>query len=556
MKRIALVLIAGLTASVSLTACSSEAGFVANSHVNIAEVGTFTTLNSDVIGETENKIATDLNVLTNQEFYNVDENGQLVANKAFGTVSVTSNSPFTVTYTLAKDATWSDGKAVEANDLALAVIAAKNSDFHSAHQTSSLATAEFAQAPTDGAKSITLKFANPIADWKTALSVRVPAHVVAAAAGVSSVISAFAANDLNKLAESYSTTFAAGSAAKNFATDGAYKINSVSAEKIELVAVRNYKGWHAGIVDKIALNVYPDNASAFKALSSGTADLLAPQVTLNEPASDLISQSQALGSAKFNVVTGDTDQSEAFVMNLGSGIFADATHMDPKLAGVLRQAFMSIVPKARAIDFASLAQVVRSSDSFVYGTFSKNYSGVVSSNGSANFQFQDVEKSAETLAAKKLPRAPMVRVLFDSNNPAAVSEWTMLSDHASSAGFNLTNISTTDPSAILATGEYDVYLGPTQLIGVGVGSVQQLANGPSRMLASQFSELTKDSLTSATDEALQALDKKLFELGFGLPMYQIPSLLVYNKRISGLKADPYGTSATWGYWTWQVSADK
>jgi hypothetical protein len=39
-------------------------------------------------------------------------------------------------------------------------------------------------------------------------------------------------------------------------------------------------------------------------------------------------------------------------------------------------------------------------------------------------------------------------------------------------------------------------------------------------------------------------------------MYQLPKVLVFNKRIQGLLADPFGANSTWGYWTWNVSADK
>ncbi|MEY3855553.1 MAG: hypothetical protein RJA45_23, partial [Actinomycetota bacterium] len=156
-------------------------------------------------------------------------------------------------------------------------------------------------------------------------------------------------------------------------------------------------------------------------------------------------------------------------------------------------------------------------------------------------------------------KTPTIRVLFDSDNPAAIAEWTLLSDHAASSGLRLSNVSNPVPSIKLATGEYEVYLGPLPLLGVGTGSVQSLANGPAKMPSSTFEALTKDVFT-ATDKnlgsVLQALDKELFDLGYGLPMYQLPTLLVYNNRIQGFSADPFGNNSTWGYWTWHVSTDK
>jgi ABC-type transport system substrate-binding protein len=74
-----------------------------------------------------------------------------------------------------------------------------------------------------------------------------------------------------------------------------------------------------------------------------------------------------------------------------------------------------------------------------------------------------------------------------------------------------------------------------------------------------FETLTKDVLSASAKELgakLQSLDKQLFALGYGVPLYQLPTLLVYNNRIQGFTADPFGSNSTWGYWTWHVSADK
>ena len=570
LKRLLSIVALVALATASLTGCSSSNTVVANSHVTIAEVGTLSTLNSDSQAASSNKIASDVAQLTTQRFFDVDKNGELVANKNFGTVAVTKQKPFTVAYTFGKGATWSDGSHVDATDAALAVTAAKDVDFKSNQFGSSLSTAKIVGTPKPGASSITLEFDQPIADWKTALQIAVPAHVVGKDAGIggnvaavrAGVISAITDSNVDvlaKLAIAYTESFNSKAPIENFVTDGPYSISEVSADKIVLKVVRDFTGPHTGIAETVNVQLFADNASAYKALASGSADLLAPQVTLNEPQSDLVSQSQSLSSKKFTVLAPNSSLSEQFVVNLAQGNLADSSYKDPKTAQVLRQAFMNIVPKNRAIDFASMTQTVASSNSFVYGPTSKNYSAVVSSNGSANFLFQDSEKSSELIAGLKLKSVPGVRVLFDSDNPAAVAEWTLLSDNAATSGFKLTNVSSSDPSERLASGAYEVYLGALPLIGVGTGSVQQLVSGPARMPIDTFDQLTKEVL-SATDKnlggALETLDQKLFELGYGLPMYQLPTLLVYNNRIQGLVADPFAANTTWGYWTWHVSADK
>jgi peptide/nickel transport system substrate-binding protein len=163
------------------------------------------------------------------------------------------------------------------------------------------------------------------------------------------------------------------------------------------------------------------------------------------------------------------------------------------------------------------------------------------------------------VASAKLSFVPTVKVLFDTDDPAAVAEWTLLSDHASDAGFRLMNISAEDPSLRYNNNAYDVYIGKAPQMGVGFGSIQQLVNGPNRMPMEQFLGLTAEVIAADSktlDAKLQDLDKKLFELGIGLPLYQVPTLLVYNQRIKGLVADPTASNFTWGYWTWKVSPDK
>ena len=570
MKRLISIVAVATFAAVSLTGCSAGNSVVPNSHVTVAEVGTISTLNPDVLSSTSNKIASDLSQLTSQRFFEIDKSGELVPNKNFGTVEVTKQSPFTVTYTFGKAAVWSDGSKLDATDLALAVTAAKTVEFNSVHFGSSLSEAKIVGSPNAGDDSLTLQFDQPIADWKTILNVSVPAHVVGKSAGIGGNVAAVRAGVMKaieeqnvevlaKLALAYSDAFTPNSSVENFVTEGAYTITSVSSEQLVLKAARDFGGLHSGVAETVNLKIFADNASALKEVATGIVDLIAPQVTLNEPQSELVAAAQALSTKKVTVLAPSSSLSEQFVVNLAMGNLADSTYSDPKTAQTLRLAFMNIVPKARAVDFASMTQNVSKSDSFIYAAGSKNYSAVTSANGSSNYILQDSEKSSEMVAGLKLPRVPTVRVLFDSDNPSAVAEWTLLADHAATSGFRLTNVSSSEPSEQLALGNYEVYLGPLPLLGVGTGTVQLLESGPSHMPQETFSALTKDVLGAGDKDLgtkLQSLDKALFDLGYGVPMYQLPTVLVFNNRIQGFTADPFGANSTWGYWTWHVSSDK
>lgn len=570
MKRLFSLIFVAVFASLSLTSCASGNSIVPNSHVTIAEVGVLSTLNNDVADSKLNAVSSDLARLTLQDFYELDKSGELVANKAFGSVKVIKQSPFTVTYTFGKSAVWSDGSQMDATDLALAVAAAKNSAFNSTHGKSSLNRAEIVGVPSVGEKSLTIKFPAPVADWKTVLSVAVPAHIVGQAAGFEGTVAVVRANILDaisksdtgllaKLASSYSASFAPTAPVANFVTNGAYAYESVSATEIKLKAVQDYAGTHSAVAEKINVNIFTDNTSAFKAVSKGVVDVFMPTPTLIEPQSDLVAQSKAIKAGVVNVISLASHSVEQFVINQSRGSLADASYSDPVVAQTLRKAFLNLVPKTRVLDFASLTQTVTRSDSFVYAQGSKNYSAVTSANGSNDYVIQDAEKASELVASLKLETVPTIRVLFDSDSPDAVTEWTLLSSHANETGLRLANVSSPDPSERLAIGGYDVYLGPLPLLGAGSGSVQQLASGPSRILPKAFKALTSEVLSGDSKKlssAMQALDKKLFELGYGLPLYQLPRFALFNSRVSGVATDPSGSNVTWGYWTWHVSADK
>ena len=73
MKRLISLVAASMLVALSLTGCSPADSVVPNSHVTVAEVGTITTLNADVATAQSNKIASDIALLTSQNFYEVDK---------------------------------------------------------------------------------------------------------------------------------------------------------------------------------------------------------------------------------------------------------------------------------------------------------------------------------------------------------------------------------------------------------------------------------------------------------------------------------------------------
>ncbi|GAA4629131.1 hypothetical protein GCM10023113_36450 [Cellulomonas oligotrophica] len=136
--------------------------------------------------------------LVQSGFTSLEEDGSVVADPSFGTVEVVDDEPFTVRYTIAETARWSDGVPVTPADLllewaarsgqldevvpeigadGLPVDPAALDDVVAFAATSPALVHATAVPRVDGA-TVTVVHDRRVADWQVALDVNLPAHVV------------------------------------------------------------------------------------------------------------------------------------------------------------------------------------------------------------------------------------------------------------------------------------------------------------------------------------------------------------------------------------------
>lgn len=136
--------------------------------------------------------------LVQSGFTSLEEDGSVVADPSFGTVEVVDDDPFTVRYTIAETARWSDGVPVTPADLllewaarsgqldevvpetgadGLPVDPAALDDVVAFAATSPALVHATAVPRVDGA-TVTVVHDRRVADWQVALDVNLPAHVV------------------------------------------------------------------------------------------------------------------------------------------------------------------------------------------------------------------------------------------------------------------------------------------------------------------------------------------------------------------------------------------
>jgi peptide/nickel transport system substrate-binding protein len=579
LKRIIAAIFAALLLVVGLTACSSQAGVVADTQVNLGQIGEINTINTDVAGAPGGeKNAAELANLTTAKFYQQDSNGRLVANELLGRVEVVTTSPLKVKYTLADGATWSDGTPIDAADLALSLAAGSGVagvNFYSIRSGTGLAYASLAEKPAVGDNSITVAYSRPVADYLTAITLPVAAHTVGnlvdksldANAAKQMALEAITGTDVAKLkvlAESYRSAFSTWSGLhdeKLFVSSGAYRVQkSTGKSALELVANAGFKLGPAPVIEKIALSYFVDSASSIAALSDGKID------ATNTADSGLVTLADILGlvgQIKGQNVTpavraGSSAEQIVFNFQPQSRFSTERNGGDAAKALTLRKAFMNLIPRSRIVSGLSTAYKVSLSDSLVFQSGNGYYKASVQDNGLSEFLFQDLEKASELFDSTATARPMKVRVAYDQNNPRSQAEWILLRERAASAGFNLKAVDAADFQAALDSGNFEIYLGARPMVSIPGQNVFSLTSDSFVGYSNEKVQKALTNYAAASDEqsrgaALKEIDALLVADAYGMPLYEVPSMVVYNDRVVGFAVAPWAESVTWGYQNWSIN---
>ena len=552
----------------ALSGCSQITGaasFVPGSSITIGESGPLVSANSGVAAPTASEIAArDLAQLTMPAFYTPDATGKLTANTDFGTVNYSGSK---VTFTLSGNAKWSDGVAVSPADLALSWMAAVNAPaagkadngFNSNLTGTSLA---LGTSPVLTDKSFSLSFKQPVVDWQTMLPVTVPAHVVVNSAfGISDASAADAklaeliANgkdwDVRKVGAAY-----AAIGADQKVTAGAYKIAAASSSVVKLTANKNFAWGPKPTVASVFINCYPSTDELLTAISAKKVDLAAPVESPSQPYPQLLS---ALKSSGLEVTDGDSGSNEVILLNHSdTSVFSVKGSGGPKKSAAAQEAFYLMAPRAGIWNLLMPGSALKRSNSVVFGSSQSDYSDSAANNGTANYKFQDGEASQELWAKSGFDRTIPVNVLFDSNSPRGQLEYTQLQQFGKVSGFTFKNVSTDSPATVLASGQWDIYI--TDLAHLSTSraalatAVGALGGFNEAGVNSLVAKLAKQQDISSQGTDLKVLDKQLIGGHYGLPLFELPGVVVHSKKFTSFAGNSSMTQVSYGYSNWSVSA--
>ncbi|HEY9357769.1 MAG TPA: ABC transporter family substrate-binding protein [Arthrobacter sp.] len=583
LRRLVKLISGAVAAALLLAGCSSGGGEVPvvvgeakrGGSATVAEVNALSSFNPfSTDGNTD--INSKVWYATHSGFYYVDDAAKVVRNEKFGRYEKVSDQPLKVKYTVNDGVKWSDGEAVDAGDLVLAwaagsgffddadaVAGTGTKYFSAASDTSGLATTVFPEIGGDG-RSITLEYGSPYADWEVAFDVGLPAHVVAAKGGLNDeddlieLLRDAPRGDAEKPAlntglKAVSDFWNSGFDAKTlpgdpavYLSNGPYLVRDIVPEaSVTLVRNKDYVWGPEPYLDDITIQFTGAVPAAVEALKTGRADIISPQPSAGSEG--LFSGLEAQG-----ITVQRYSQSGYDHLDLNfAGPFADRR---------IREAFLKTVPRQDIVDeiVGDLIPDAKPLDSHVFLPSHPKYADTVRDNGSKEYADVDIDGAASLLDGA----TPAIRILYNRDNPNRVRAFEMIRNSAALAGFRVLDAGqgSADWAKTLGGGTYDAAVLGWISTGVGVGRVPQIfrsgagsnfngySDGDADRMMEQLSTTTD---LAKQDELMAAIDKRVWESDYGLPLYQTTGTTAVAGRIAGVKPSGGPLGVWWNVWEWR-----
>lgn len=523
---------------------------------------------------------------------------ELVENTSFGTYELVNEDPLTVTYTVNENAVWSDGEPIDAADLMLNWAALSRAldtpDFDPGDFTDP-ETGEFTDAfpedvvyfdsgatPESGmglvsetpevgedGRSITLTFNEPFVDWDLVFTAPLPAHIVAKKAlGIEdnaeakqAVLDAIEGNDaaaLAPMASFWNSGFNFTSMPDDLelvTASGPYMISDFQADQfITLTANPEYAGDNTANIEEITIRFIPDPLAAVQALENGEVDIIQPQAT-----ADITTALEGIDG--ITVTTGLGGTYEHIDLQFDNGRNPENIFSNP----LVREAFMKTIPRQEIVDtlikpIIGDDAILRDSQLFVPGA--AGYDEAAANNTSADYAAVDIEGAAALLAESGVTNTE-VCVLYASNNPRRVNEFSLIQRSANEAGFNVTDCGSEDWGGLLGTpGAYDASLFGWQSTSLGVtnslptfvtGGINNLNFYSNPEVDSIISELNTTFDADAQIELQVVMDRLLWEDFYGVTIYQFPEVTAFSDRVTNIDPSILAPTIFWNAWDWEVT---
>ncbi|MBC7723614.1 MAG: ABC transporter family substrate-binding protein [Burkholderiaceae bacterium] len=575
--------IAGIgVAALALTGCTTTAETDTGgdaSTVRIAETNELSSFNN--LSSTGNvDINSQIAYFTQSDFFYLDTTPEVVYDEGFGTVELVSEDPLSVKYTVNEGQVWSDGEAIDADDMLVGILSrtgfyddeaadesAGSTYFSPAGSTAGLRLASFPEVGDEG-QSITITYETPYADWNLISPISLPAHVIAENAGVAvgddfialleavpqgDVAAPVAENaDIRAIADfwnnGYDTATLPGDASLYLAS-GPYIVDSWDAgQSVTLVRNAEYQGTLEPEFDQVVVRFIADPTAQVQALQNGEVDIINPQASADTLAS-------LEGIEGVEVQTGVTGSYDHIDLNFTSEVFQDAN---------VREAFLKTIPREQLVDalIRPLDPAAEVYDSQIFFPGVPGFDEATASNGSANYAEVDIDGARELLAGA----TPTVRIAYNNANPNRLDSFLAMQANAQEAGFVIVDGGLGADAwgaALGVTDSWDAFIFGWSTVGAGVNGVPQLYSSTSASNFGKWSNPEADALmvelVKTTDPEEQIaiqlqIEEHLWADGFGLPLFILPGVQATGPAIANVSYNAWQTGPIWNYWEWTTAS--
>jgi peptide/nickel transport system substrate-binding protein len=490
-------------------------------------------------------------------FWEFGEDGSVVPTEEFGTFEKTSDDPLTVEYKINPDAVWSDGEAIDCDDIML--MWAANSGTYDEGETVLFDTAgttgfELMEKPTcaDGDKDFTIVYTEPYSDWIAGVSSILPAHIAEQESGTEDIVAAVEADDtaaLAPVAEFWNTgwRFNPGEIDEALVpSSGPYKLGAWEpGQSITLEANEEYWGTPA-VAQQIVVRFIEQESQA-QALQNGDVQVAEPQ-----PNPDVITQLEAVGD-QITVQQGDEFTYEHLDFNFET-VFADAD---------LRKAFALCVPRDQIVE--SLIKPVNANaevaQSRYFLPFQPEYGQVADAIQDGSYDTANIAESKALVDAAGAA-GTVVRIGYQTPNQRRTNSVDLIRASCNQAGFDVQDAGQEDFfEAGLSGGNFDVALfawsGSPLVSGSSSTYVTGGGNNNGKYTNAEvdgwLAELDVTPDKDAQVELITQIETQLWNDLATIPIFAFPGVVAYDNTVTGVTFQPSQSSVTWNMQKWDLT---
>ena len=523
----------------------------------------------------------DTNTTSNTEVVNAvqpwvvkfDDHANLVVDPDLVTVTKTSDDPLIVDYAFNPAAVWSDGQPVGCDDVYLMWVAdngvvkdlATNTPIFQTFSTTGWDQIADVRCSGDG-KTATVAYRSAFSDWKSLVAELLPAHVVAAHAGLASaagIRTAYEGKDdaaLHRIADFWNTGFLTekGLDPTVLLSAGPYRISRIDAED-SVTLVRNEKYWGPRPpLDTIQFRTVTSEGVQAQALANHEVDV----ARILAPDADAVSQLMHIDGATLNLSAQYSFEHLDF--NFQAPLFRDKA---------VRQAVADCVPRQEILD--KLVKPVNGDAVLLQNRmFFPGQAGYADTSG-GRYDHVDIAAAKATLEADgwKLDGGVYAKNgqrlefgLLHKNVATRSAIAQLVQASCAAAGIAVDDDGDPTWTDRAGRGQFDLvsfaWIGSPLLSSqpsiyrtrVGVdnpGSNYGAYSNPDV-------DALMDVLATETDqqklaEAANRADALLWDDVATIPLYQLPAAIAWTDHLHGVKPNPTYQGLTWNVETWTVS---